>query len=78
MQGMEEEEQKITVRDLDIAAAEEESDEARVLCARCYSLSHHGCAFLPKHQWWSHAQSINVRLLMRDDQISSGPSFERG
>ena len=46
---MEEEEQKISVRDLDIAAAEEESDEARVLCARCYSLSHYGWAPLPKH-----------------------------
>lgn len=36
------EEPQMTVRDLDIAAAEEESDEARILCARCYSLSHYG------------------------------------
>ena len=39
---MEKEEQKMSVRDLNIAAAEEETDEARVLCARCYSLSHYG------------------------------------
>ena len=32
----------MTVRDLDIAAAEEDTDEARILCARCYSLSHYG------------------------------------
>lgn len=37
-----EEEPKVTVRDLDIAAAEEDTDEARILCARCYSLSHYG------------------------------------
>ena len=34
----------MSVRDLDIAAAEEDTDEARILCARCYSLSHYGCA----------------------------------
>ncbi|CAL5226853.1 g9719 [Coccomyxa viridis] len=37
-----EEEPKVSVRDLDIAAAEEDTDEARILCARCYSLSHYG------------------------------------
>lgn len=32
----------MTVKDLNIAAAEQEPDEARILCARCYSLSHYG------------------------------------
>jgi hypothetical protein len=36
------EEPEMTVKDLDIAAAEEDLDEARILCARCYSLSHYG------------------------------------
>ena len=45
----EEGEPKLTVRDLAIAP-EVEDGRARVLCARCYSLSHHGCArALPQH-----------------------------
>ena len=39
---VEDEPPKVTVRDLNIAAAEEDTDEARILCARCYSLSHYG------------------------------------
>ena len=36
-------ERRVTVEDLHIAPEVEEGT-ARVLCARCYSLSHYGCA----------------------------------
>ena len=46
------------MRDLDIAAAEEDTDEARILCARCYSLSHYGWAPLHMNPWWAGAQGM--------------------
>ena len=44
-------ERRVSVEDLQIAPEVEEGT-ARVLCARCYSLSHYGCADYPVRVTW--------------------------
>ena len=78
-------EPKVTVRDLNIAAAEEDTEEARILCARCYSLSHYGCAapylqFCPSYDGLSALDSCmqSVMLVIGVAVVHETPTLKMG